>query len=95
MLHCLVLSHYLFCRYRLITYQFGFFQVLVVHIYCGDLVIVVGSVVVNALVEITTRGVYRYFILAVSHFATASLLVNAAECSTSLDNCGQRQFDCC
>ena len=49
-------------------------QILMVHIHCGDLVIFIGSIIVNSLVSIAAGGVNGNFILALGYLTAASLL---------------------
>ena len=56
--------------------EFSAVEVGFVHVYCGDLVIVVGSVVTDTLVEIVTSRVDSIFILIISKVAAAVLLVD-------------------
>lgn len=54
-------------------------QILMVHIHCGDLVIFIGSIIVNSLVSIAAGGVNGNFILALGYLTAASLLFYRAQ----------------
>lgn len=54
-------------------------QIFVVHIYCGNLVIFVGCVVVDSFSGVAAGGVDGDFIFSFCYFAAASLLVHGAE----------------
>ena len=64
-----------------IAVQIGF-----MHIHRSDLMILVGSVVVNAFGGVAAGGVQRYLILTLRHLAAAPLLVYRAENVEKLDD---------
>ena len=62
-----------------IAHQSGRLQILMVHVDRGDLAVVVGGVVVDALVCVAAGGVEGDLILAVFEEAAASLLFHGSE----------------
>ncbi len=69
----------LFPRHRLIADELVSVQIFPVHIHGGDLVVIVGGVVVNPLAYIATAGVEGDLIFLFLQTAQSPLLVYAAE----------------
>ena len=62
-----------------ITDESGAVQILPVHIHGCNLVVIIGSVVVNAFVSVAAGGINRNFVLIFLSLAAASLLVHTAK----------------
>ena len=61
------------------THQGVSVQVFPVHIHCGDLMLIVGGVIVNALVGVAATGVNGVFVFARRNLTAALLLLDRAE----------------
>ena len=75
----LILIPHLLFRNRLVNDQAVSIQILLVHIYGGDLMVIVGGVVVNPLAYIAAAGVEGDLIFLFLQTAQSPLLVYAAE----------------
>ena len=62
--------------YQRIGDQLTSCQILPVHIHSADLVIVIGIILVDSLIRITTGGIQRDLILVLPKLAAASLLIH-------------------
>lgn len=59
--------------YKRVAYKLCPVQIFLVHIHARNLTVLVGSIVINALIGVTARGIYR-ILKAVFDPATALLL---------------------
>ena len=69
----------LFSLHKRIARQRVAIQVFFVHIHRGDLMVVVGRVIVDAFIRVAAGSIDGDLILAIAHIAAAPLLVNRAE----------------
>ena len=49
------------------------------HVYCADLVVVIGCIIINPFGSVTAGRVNRDLILSLRHLAAASLLIDRAQ----------------
>ena len=75
----LILIPHLLFRNRLVNDQAVAIQILLVHIYGSDLVVIVGGVVINSLAYIAAAGVERDFVFLFLQAAQPTLLVYTAQ----------------
>lgn len=69
----------LFAQNQGVADQENIVQLFPVHVYCGDLVIVVGRVIIDSLVGIAAGSIACDFVIAVSQPAAAAALFHSAE----------------
>ena len=74
-----VLIKYFAPFFHRIVYNLRPVQVLVMHIHRADLRIIISFIIVNPLIRIAARGVYRYLIFPVPDLAAAPCLLDRAE----------------
>ena len=76
--NALILNPNLLLLDRGIVYQLIPVQILPVHIHAGDLVVIVGGVIVDAFVGITAGGIDRDLALSVLQHTAPALLIHGA-----------------
>ena len=68
----------LFLNHR-IAHQQTAVQIFLVHIYSGNLMIVISRIIVNTFIRIAAAGIKGNFIVTLPHITASSLLVNGAQ----------------
>ena len=59
--------------------QLGGIKIFAVHVDCGNLVILIGGVVIDSLARIAAGGVERDFVMSLTDLTAAALLIDGAE----------------
>ena len=70
----LILHQYMLTLHKRITNEFTTIQILMVHIYSGDLTVFIGGIIINPLARITAGAVDGDLILSVFQMDAAPLL---------------------
>ena len=61
-------------------------QLLFMHIYCRDLMIIIGCIVIDSFIRVTAGGVDRCFTLLFSNHTATSGLINRSQNMKKLTN---------